>query len=124
MSTAMARRGKMATVVLTGNPGSPGVPSGPCDITETKQVVKEQHFHRQQECCNFRAHSLPAPSKGLSMFPQIHFAEEGAETQEGKEPCRVTPLVSNRARNCAQAARVPTPQNHNSLHCKWKLSPL
>lgn len=61
MSTAMARRGKMATVVLTGNPGSPGVPSGPCDITETKQVVKEQHFHRQQECCNFG----PTPSQHL-----------------------------------------------------------
>lgn len=34
MRTAMARRGKVATVVLTGNPGSPGVPSGPCDITD------------------------------------------------------------------------------------------
>lgn len=39
MSTAMGRRGKMVTAVLTGNPGSPGMPSGPCDTTKKKQVV-------------------------------------------------------------------------------------
>ena len=38
MSTAPGHRGKMAAVVLTGNPGSPGMPSGPCDIPKTKQV--------------------------------------------------------------------------------------
>lgn len=38
MSTAMGRRGKMVTAVLTGNPGSPGMPSGPCDTTKKKQV--------------------------------------------------------------------------------------
>lgn len=38
MSTAPGHRGKMATVVLTGNPGSPGMPSGPCDIPKTKHA--------------------------------------------------------------------------------------
>lgn len=39
-STALGHKGKEdATVVLTGNPGGPGTPSGPCDMTKTKQVV-------------------------------------------------------------------------------------
>ena len=36
VSVASGPRGKAATGVLTGNPGSPGMPSGPCDTRKTK----------------------------------------------------------------------------------------
>lgn len=41
MNTAPEHRGRRATVVLTGNPGSPGMPSGPCDIRKTKWMGEE-----------------------------------------------------------------------------------
>lgn len=67
-----------AQMELTGNPGSPGKPSGPCETPKTK------HFQDQQE------HRAPAPSQGLSLLPVEdlvvllpHFAEDAESGREG-----------------------------------------
>lgn len=127
-SMAAGRRRQAATVVLTGNPGSPGVPSGPCDTTKTKRVVQGK-FRTWQERCPSGAHPsqhLPkAEAYSLTVGLTVHFAEEDVCGGPGEDRtvCIVTQLVSGRARNCAQAPRAPVPQSQNCLHCKWPLPP-
>lgn len=68
MSTAPEPRRKLATAVLTGNPGSPGTPSGPCNKPKTKG------FH-SQEYCTSRA-TVSQEGKGLSLLNPAGMAWE------------------------------------------------
>lgn len=42
-SIAPEHRWKLATAVLTGNPGSPGTPSGPCNTPKAKGFQSQEY---------------------------------------------------------------------------------
>lgn len=84
MSVGPEHRGKLATEVLTGNPGNPGTPSGPCNTPKTECMESEGTL------C-LRGHSTEE-GKGLSLF---YPAGSTAPQEPTKDPSLFPPSVDH-----------------------------
>lgn len=114
---------RMASVVLTGNPGSPGMPSGPCN-TEGQRGSSAAALPGQQEPAP--RGSLPlAPPKGPRMSPPsgahdpFHRERDHAVTQlVSTEPGNAQKPGASAAPSGLWAPQVPaspTPKHSSSF---------
>lgn len=118
-------REQMATVVLTGNPGGPGTPSGPCDTRKTKQWFRS-NISRSSRSPALLGSTPPCTFQRLEHVP----AQWGSQPIWQKRILRPRRGPNGQSHTAGQWQSQelhtdtlgPRTQSQDYLHGKWTLS--